>query len=123
MVQVTYRTARRQPPGSNPPPLLVKSPVHTARLGLWRRMFPAAKFIYVHRHPVEVRGLRKETVQGDREAWKRWALHVKRRWVDKTPGGGESVVRGPWVLRQCSKGFRASSHGTRSLAVYLLGIG
>lgn len=54
MKKVTYRTARRQPPGSNPPPLLVKSPVHTARLGLWRRMFPAAKFIYVHRHPVEV---------------------------------------------------------------------
>ena len=34
--------------------LLIKSPVHTARIPLLRRLFPKAKFIYIHRHPDEV---------------------------------------------------------------------
>ena len=31
--------------------LVIKSPVHTARVPILRKLFPKAKFIYVHRHP------------------------------------------------------------------------
>ena len=34
--------------------LLVKSPIHTARVPLLRKLFPKARFIYVHRNPYEV---------------------------------------------------------------------
>ena len=50
--QVTYRWSR----GGPPRPLLIKSPVHTARLRIWLKLFPNAKFVYIHRHPIEVRG-------------------------------------------------------------------
>lgn len=35
-------------------PLVLKSPTHTARLGLLLEMFPDARFIHIHRDPVEV---------------------------------------------------------------------
>ena len=35
-------------------PLLVKSPVHTARVPLLLNLFPGATFIYCHRNPYEV---------------------------------------------------------------------
>ena len=41
-------------PDGGPRPLLLKSPVHTARIALLRRLFPAARFVYVHRAPLEV---------------------------------------------------------------------
>ena len=34
--------------------LILKSPVHTAKVELLRRIFPKAKFIYIHRDPYEV---------------------------------------------------------------------
>lgn len=34
--------------------LLLKSPVHTARVNLFHAMFPKATFIFIHRHPYEV---------------------------------------------------------------------
>ena len=34
--------------------LLLKSPVHTARVRLIRRLFPKATFVFIHRHPLEV---------------------------------------------------------------------
>jgi len=34
--------------------LILKSPVHTAKVEVLRRLFPQAKFIYVHRDPYEV---------------------------------------------------------------------
>ena len=34
--------------------LLLKSPVHTARVKLLLELFPDAQFVYVHRHPEEV---------------------------------------------------------------------
>ena len=34
--------------------LLLKSPVHTARVNLFHQMFPKATFIFIHRHPYEV---------------------------------------------------------------------
>ncbi|CAM9093674.1 unnamed protein product [Ectocarpus fasciculatus] len=34
--------------------LLLKSPVHTARVPLLRRLFPRAKFVYIHRAPEQV---------------------------------------------------------------------
>lgn len=40
--------------GSAPRPLLIKSPVHTARLELLLRLFPKARFIFLHREPLEV---------------------------------------------------------------------
>lgn len=33
--------------------LLLKSPVHTARVGVLKKMFPKATFVFVHRHPYE----------------------------------------------------------------------
>jgi hypothetical protein len=35
-------------------PLLIKSPVHTARVALLLRLFPRARFVYVHRDPLTV---------------------------------------------------------------------
>ena len=34
--------------------LLLKSPVHTARVRLMRSLFPKATFVFIHRHPLEV---------------------------------------------------------------------
>lgn len=34
--------------------LVIKSPVHTARVPLLKKLFPNAKFIYIHRHPYEI---------------------------------------------------------------------
>lgn len=34
--------------------LLIKNPPHTARVGMLARMLPGAKFIHIHRNPVEV---------------------------------------------------------------------
>ena len=39
-----------------PKQLLIKSPVHTARIPLLLKMFPTAKFMFIHRDPIEVRG-------------------------------------------------------------------
>jgi hypothetical protein len=35
-------------------PLLLKSPPHTARIGLLLEMFPKARFVHIHRHPYAV---------------------------------------------------------------------
>ncbi|MEO1707004.1 MAG: sulfotransferase [Pseudomonadota bacterium] len=35
-------------------PLLIKNPVYTGRLATLRRLFPAAKFIHIHRNPYDV---------------------------------------------------------------------
>ena len=50
--QVTYRATRH---GRLPPkPLLVKSPVHTARVRMLLKLFPKARFLYIHREPLKV---------------------------------------------------------------------
>eukprot|EP00798_Chlamydomonas_sp_ICE-L_P014638 gene14638-20674_t len=57
MRKVTFRHtmgAGLKPGSSAPKPLLIKSPVHTARMGLFRAIFPQARFLYIHRHPVQV---------------------------------------------------------------------
>ncbi len=51
--KVTYA---QLPADRQPKQLLVKSPVHTARIPLLLQLFPAAKFIFIHRDPIEVRG-------------------------------------------------------------------
>ena len=43
--KLTYRYDR---------PLVLKSPMHTARIGLLLELYPDAKFIFIHRHPYEV---------------------------------------------------------------------
>jgi hypothetical protein len=45
--QVTYWAG-----GSKP--LLIKSPVHTGRIKLLLRLFPKARFLYIHRNPIKV---------------------------------------------------------------------
>jgi len=35
-------------------PLLLKSPVNTARIGLLLKLFPKARFVHIHRHPYDV---------------------------------------------------------------------
>ncbi len=43
--KITYKTPR---------PVVLKSPAHTYRIPLLLRMFPNAKFVYIHRHPYNV---------------------------------------------------------------------
>ena len=47
--------------------LLLKSPVHTARVKLLREMFPKATFIFVQRHPYEV--FKSAVTMADRYYW------------------------------------------------------
>lgn len=47
--------------------LLIKSPIHTARVPLLRRIFPKARFVYVHRHPYDV--LRSAAHMADTAYW------------------------------------------------------
>ena len=46
--KLTFREMRSGRPNRR---LVIKSPVHTARIPILRKLFPKAKFIYVHRHP------------------------------------------------------------------------
>jgi hypothetical protein len=50
--KVTFAASRGAKSG--PKPLLLKSPVHTARVATLRGLFPGARFVYAHRHPLEV---------------------------------------------------------------------
>jgi hypothetical protein len=55
--KLTLRAVRRGIGGggsSGAPRLLLKSPIHTARIPLIRQIFPKAKFVYIHRDPYEV---------------------------------------------------------------------
>jgi hypothetical protein len=53
--QVTYRYSKQEGASKYAPkPLLLKSPVHTARIPLLLKLFPRARFVYLHRNPYEV---------------------------------------------------------------------
>ncbi|KAG1655424.1 hypothetical protein FOA52_009095 [Chlamydomonas sp. UWO 241] len=52
--KVTLAAALSDPSAASPKPLLIKSPVHTARVRLLRAEFPKARFLYIHRHPLHV---------------------------------------------------------------------
>lgn len=39
---------------NNGKPMIIKSPPHTARVDLLRRVFPNARFVWIHRHPQDV---------------------------------------------------------------------
>jgi len=67
----------RAGPRGNPRPLLLKSPPHTARMARLREIFPTARFLHIHRHPVEV------------FASTRWLLRVSRRLAFQEVGEGE----------------------------------
>jgi len=45
---------QRQPNNTGRRRLLLKSPVHTARIALLNQLFPKAQFIYIHRNPYDV---------------------------------------------------------------------
>jgi hypothetical protein len=47
--------------------LVVKSPVHTARIALLLELFPDAQFVYIHRHPYEV--FRSAVNMADKTYW------------------------------------------------------
>jgi hypothetical protein len=52
--KLTLRNQRAEGFASTRKRLLIKSPIHTARVPLLRRLFPAASFLYLHRDPFEV---------------------------------------------------------------------
>eukprot|EP00168_Porphyra_purpurea_P020004 TRINITY_DN8222_c0_g1_i1.p1 TRINITY_DN8222_c0_g1~~TRINITY_DN8222_c0_g1_i1.p1 ORF type:complete len:280 (-),score=93.01 TRINITY_DN8222_c0_g1_i1:219-1058(-) len=52
--KVLYADRRGAPPGTPPRRLVLKSPDHTARVRLLLRLFPNARFVFIHRHPLEV---------------------------------------------------------------------
>eukprot|EP00934_Nitzschia_sp_Nitz4_P008091 Nitzschia sp. Nitz4//scaffold118_size93875//84641//86167//NITZ4_004802-RA/size93875-processed-gene-0.46-mRNA-1//1//CDS//3329533766//8081//frame0 len=52
LAKLTVRSERLHP--SSQHRLLLKSPVHTARIALLLQLFPDAQFVYVHRHPYDV---------------------------------------------------------------------
>ena len=53
-ISLRERKSVRNTCGSPPRRLLIKSPVHTGRVPLLRKLFPRAKFLYIHRDPYEV---------------------------------------------------------------------
>lgn len=55
MQRVAFARRRARPASATPERyMLMKSPTHTARIGLLRSMFPGAKFVHVVRTPYEV---------------------------------------------------------------------
>jgi len=51
---VRAENERTSSSGEGPRRLILKSPVHTARIGLMNQLFPEAQFIYIHRNPYDV---------------------------------------------------------------------
>ncbi|KAL4534476.1 hypothetical protein Ndes2526A_g05372 [Nannochloris sp. 'desiccata'] len=47
-------SGRKYGRGVSPKPLIIKSPVHIGRLPIIYKLFPRAKFVFVHRDPVDV---------------------------------------------------------------------
>ena len=54
MQKVVLRWHHTHPHAHESPRLLLKSPVHTARIPLLLEMFPDAQFVYIHRNPLDV---------------------------------------------------------------------
>ena len=54
MKKLSYRNKLISPQNDVFKRLLIKSPIHTARVPLLRKLFPKAKFVYIHRDPFEV---------------------------------------------------------------------
>ncbi|KDO22370.1 hypothetical protein SPRG_11322 [Saprolegnia parasitica CBS 223.65] len=52
--KLTLRSSLVQAPSTTRRRLLLKSPIHTARVPLLRKLFPKATFIYLHRDPYKV---------------------------------------------------------------------
>ena len=55
MRKVTLACSRRRGARRTAQPLLIKSPVHTARIAMLLELFPDARFVFIHRDPLEVR--------------------------------------------------------------------
>ena len=66
--KLTWRGMLRNKTNNEPKRrLLLKSPVHTARIQLLLQLFPNAQFIYIHRHPYDV--LRSAIHMADTTYW------------------------------------------------------
>jgi hypothetical protein len=72
--------------------LLLKSPVHTARVRLIKSLFPKATFVFIHRHPLEV--FRSAAHMADAYYWQCYLQRPRALDVQefikktKTPRGG-----------------------------------
>lgn len=74
-------------------PLVLKSPPHTCRIGLLLELFPEAKFVHIHRNPLDVfsstmrlidRGFRYTCFQNiDRQDWVERTLRVYEQMYDR----------------------------------------
>ena len=65
--QMQQQKASGEKQQQRPPRLLLKSPVHTSRIKLIKKLFPKAQFIYIHRHPYDV--LRSAIHMADTTYW------------------------------------------------------
>ena len=74
-------------------PLVLKSPPHTCRLRLLLEMFPDAKFIHIHRHPIAV----FQSTQHQTEVMLRW-YELQRFPRDEV---------GNWILRRYREMYEA----------------
>jgi hypothetical protein len=52
--KVTLSASAKSNSSSPPKPLIIKSPVHMGRLPMLRKLFPRAKFVFIHRDPYQV---------------------------------------------------------------------
>jgi omega-hydroxy-beta-dihydromenaquinone-9 sulfotransferase len=65
--KLTIREEKQRPRTTPQRRLLLKSPVHTARIPLLLQLFPDAQFVYIHRHPYDV--LRSAMHMADTTYW------------------------------------------------------
>ena len=80
MRKATLACSRRGPSPQRPRPaqqLLIKSPVHTARIATMLELFPDARFIFIHRDPLEARA---------------WVIGYRKMYLQCPFCGGAGVV-------------------------------
>lgn len=65
-------------------PMILKSPMHTARIPMLLELFPGARFVLIHRHPFEVYPSSiRTTLAGLRaSALQRWDMQALSRWIE-----------------------------------------
>jgi hypothetical protein len=77
-------------------PLLIKSPVHTARVALLLRLFPRARFVYVHRDPLTV--FSSAAHMADTYYWRVASFLSCRSWQ---PGLNQRAAAAISLFRAC----------------------
>ncbi|OEU21174.1 P-loop containing nucleoside triphosphate hydrolase protein [Fragilariopsis cylindrus CCMP1102] len=85
--------------------LLLKSPVHTARIILLNQLFPECQFIYIHRHPYDV--FRSATHMADTTYWYTYL---------NTPSNAQITE---FILRQYEILYERYETGRKQIGLYL----